>query len=404
LAFQNFFDKTGTILSVIDTSITQIRLTGDTYNSGNLYITGNTIIYNNLTLYGNTSLGNVLIFGDTQLDTLTAYNNAKFLNHLYIMGTGNTSLYTLYVSGSTNHNGILNVTGVTTLSTLNVTGNTNLNGLNNTGNTIHNGNLKVTGSTILAATTISSLNIGGNLNTTGNTIHNGNLIVTGNTTLYNLFITNDIGIGLTATTASLHIKSGNTAAGSAPIKFESGITMLVAEKGAVEYDSVRLFYSDGIPIRQTIIPSAYGEIYENKVAGTTITSTPAGGFIGWVTASSGALKLCSYVNNTAGNITGDTIKISSGGDGDYYVSFSATFTCSTTRVYTISIFKNNIQQTNLTSRIRATAATTYYSTVITGILTGLVTNDFIDVRVAGTNNNDAVILYDGNLSINRINR
>jgi hypothetical protein len=106
-----YLDKIGSQLVVIDSTITQIILTGDTYTNGNLIVggnlntTGNTILNGNLTVTGSTTLA------ATTVSTLTTTS-------AIISGNINTT-------GSTILNGNLNVTG-TTLFNNNITYTSNI--------------------------------------------------------------------------------------------------------------------------------------------------------------------------------------------------------------------------------------------------------------------------------------
>lgn len=252
-----------------------------------------------------------------------------------------------------------------------------------------------------ASISITGLGTFNGLISNSNTNLTSNLYVTGLTYKYNNVIINGkLGLYQNTPTAYIHLPSGSASAGTSPIKLSEGINMTNPEIGAIEYDGTHLYYTDNIPLRQTLIPSAYGEMYEYNTAGSTITSSPGGSYIGWTTAIVGNINKVTYTNNT----TADRLSISSGGDGDYRINFTATVSCSTTRQYKIGVFKNGVQQTKLTIFIRSSSAAIYFPVNITGILSGLVANDYIDIRVAGTNNNDAVRLYTANLSLARINR
>lgn len=60
-----------------------------------------------------------------------------------------------------------------------------------------------------------------------------------------------VGIGLTAT-ASLTIRAGTTAAGTAPLKLTSGVSLTTPEPGAIEYDGTNAYLTDGTSTRYTI--------------------------------------------------------------------------------------------------------------------------------------------------------
>lgn len=54
--------------------------------------------------------------------------------------------------------------------------------------------------------------------------------------------------------AQLHISGGNVAARTAPIKIGSGQLMTTPESGAIEYDGTNLYSTNGVNIRQPILP------------------------------------------------------------------------------------------------------------------------------------------------------
>ncbi|MDO6435240.1 hypothetical protein Q4E93_31780 [Flavitalea sp. BT771] len=55
----------------------------------------------------------------------------------------------------------------------------------------------------------------------------------------------NVGIGVTAPTASLHLAAGTATAGTAPLKLSSGTSLTTPEDGAVEYDGTNYFVSTG---------------------------------------------------------------------------------------------------------------------------------------------------------------
>lgn len=62
----------------------------------------------------------------------------------------------------------------------------------------------------------------------------------------------NIGFGLTAPTAYLHIKAGTATAGTAPLKLTSGTLNTTPEAGAIEYDGTNLYFTDSGGTRRTI--------------------------------------------------------------------------------------------------------------------------------------------------------
>jgi len=63
---------------------------------------------------------------------------------------------------------------------------------------------------------------------------------------YARFNTNgQLGLGITSTSATVHIQAGSATAGSAPIKLTSGTVMTTPEAGAFEFDGTNLFFTIG---------------------------------------------------------------------------------------------------------------------------------------------------------------
>jgi hypothetical protein len=55
----------------------------------------------------------------------------------------------------------------------------------------------------------------------------------------------NVGIGVTAPTAALHLEAGTSTASTAPLKFTSGANLSTPENGAVEYDGTNYFATSG---------------------------------------------------------------------------------------------------------------------------------------------------------------
>ncbi|MEJ7830781.1 MAG: hypothetical protein WKF91_21410, partial [Segetibacter sp.] len=64
-----------------------------------------------------------------------------------------------------------------------------------------------------------------------------------------------LGIGITAPTATIHIKAGTATAGSAPIKLTAGTNLTTPEAGAFEYSNT-LFFTNSDAIRRHIVTAA----------------------------------------------------------------------------------------------------------------------------------------------------
>ena len=79
-----------------------------------------------------------------------------------------------------------------------------------------------------------------------------------------------VGIGLTAPTAMLHLKSGTATANTAPLKLTSGINLTTPEDGAVEYDGTHFYASIGSSRYQLDqqTPSSFSGNLAGDVTGT----------------------------------------------------------------------------------------------------------------------------------------
>lgn len=53
----------------------------------------------------------------------------------------------------------------------------------------------------------------------------------------------NVGIGTASPTAALHLKAGEAAANTAPLKLTSGTNLTTAEEGAFEYDGTNLYFT-----------------------------------------------------------------------------------------------------------------------------------------------------------------
>lgn len=82
-----------------------------------------------------------------------------------------------------------------------------------------------------------------------------------------------------AITALLHLGAGTATAGTGPLKFTSGTLLTTPEAGAVEYDGVDFFITEGTAARARIAPRLLSRttgIDGNAVAATTIFTVPTG--------------------------------------------------------------------------------------------------------------------------------
>jgi hypothetical protein len=170
----------------------------------------------------------------------------------------------------------------------------------------------------------------------------------------------EVGIGVTAATAVLHLKAGTATAGTAPLKFNSGTLMGTAEAGAVEFLSDKYYASittgasrkelalndaaltSGLPVYATtngrLTTTATGGNVVAVTSSATPVSVPAlGGHIrvvGGAGAKAVAMPTGSGVvvgtkftiKDAAGNASGGTITVSCTGSDTIDGATSQTIT------------------------------------------------------------------------------
>ena len=85
----------------------------------------------------------------------------------------------------------------------------------------------------------------------------------------------NVGIGVTAPTADLHIKAGVATAEGAPLKFTSGTNLTTPENGAMEYDGTSLYFTPSSATRRTVVLDTATQTLTNKsiVASQITTGT-----------------------------------------------------------------------------------------------------------------------------------
>ena len=230
-----------------------------------------------------------------------------------------------------------------------------------------------------------------------------NLDVAGgaNSTFYINTTNGRVGIGTNAPTdAWLHIAANTTT--KAHIKLITGTLLTTPIAGAIEYVSPILYITDGGAKRQTLVQSAFGSLYENTEAGTSLTITTANTYYGWISASADGYK---YMTLDTSNATADRMTVDAGGDGDYFISFNASFFTANNNVLThFAVFKNGTITNNVIGEHLCTNANVEQQISGSGILTGLVANDYLDLRITADNNGEVITLKHVSLTAVRINR
>lgn len=91
----------------------------------------------------------------------------------------------------------------------------------------------------------------------------------------NIITLGNVGIGVTAPTARVHISAGTATASTAPLKFTSGTNLTVIENGAEEFDGTEFYLSAG-GTRQTVAKGKSGSFSQVGAATTTFTVTFGG--------------------------------------------------------------------------------------------------------------------------------
>lgn len=122
-----------------------------------------------------------------------------------------------------------------------------------------------------------------------------------------------IAVGLTGSDAQIHISSGLSAAGTAPLKFTSGSLMTIPEAGAVEYDGTDIFYTltTNGQERRNITARPYAAFYSDQNQSN----------------SPGSESIFTYNNTSYSSYIDliDTTKLQVGYTGIYNLAFSIQF-------------------------------------------------------------------------------
>ncbi|MGE3609721.1 MAG: tail fiber domain-containing protein, partial [Bacteriovoracaceae bacterium] len=88
------------------------------------------------------------------------------------------------------------------------------------------------------------------------------------------FASGNVGIGLTAPTAVLHLKAGTATANTAPIKFSSGVLLTSPEDGAVEFDGTSFYVTSGVTRKKVALASTEAEYLLTHIGDVDLTTTP----------------------------------------------------------------------------------------------------------------------------------
>lgn len=128
------------------------------------------------------------------------------------------------------------------------------------------------------SSTSSDWNLTGNTGTTAGTNFIGTtdsqdfVLKTNNTERLRTLSAGNIGIGVPAPTASLHIKPGTASAGTAPLKLTDGPLLTTVEPGAIEYKD-HTFYASTYLVRRSIMLAQDVVVTPVAVSNTTTETT-----------------------------------------------------------------------------------------------------------------------------------
>lgn len=180
----------------------------------------------------------------------------------------------------------------------------------------------------------------------------------------------DFGFGVTTPGATIHIRSGTAAAGTAPIKLNSGTLMTAAETGAVEYDG-KLKYFTPASTARALSPTSY---YYRKNSDTVLASNTAAQ--SWLGLTSGVTLQASTIYDVAGEFRFTTTGTTSHTEAIGFTLTTATLSAATG----IVVLRNNASTTAANGFANYITSTASGTTVITGALT---TSQTVVYRIRG---------------------
>ena len=175
----------------------------------------------------------------------------------------------------------------------------------------------------------------------GGTGASGNLTLesTSHVTKGKIILSDSTGIGEAIPTATLHLKAGTATAGTAPLKFNSGVLLATEENGAMEYDGTNFYLTSG-GARRSIASLNGSDSITNNISnitnsGGSVTITPSAGnslIVNSATVSTnsttGALIVSGGAGiagalNVGGNISGSSLFAGNGSAAAPSISFSS---------------------------------------------------------------------------------
>jgi len=191
------------------------------------------------------------------------------------------------------------------------------------------------------------------------TSNNLRFVVGGGADVLTVDTVGDFGFGVTTPSATLHIKPGTAAAGTAPIKINSGTLMTAAEAGAVEYDG-KLNYFTPAGTSRALTPSSY---FYRKNTSTVLTSNNTAQ--SWLGLTNGVTLQASTIYYVDGEFELTTTGTTSHTEAIGFTLTTATLSAATG----ILVRRNNASTTAANGFNNYITSTASGTTVITGALT-----------------------------------
>ncbi len=181
------------------------------------------------------------------------------------------------------------------------------------------------------------------------------VLATNNTERMRILGTNgNIGIGVTAPTAALHLNAGTATAGTAPLKLSSGTLLSTPESGALEFDGTHYYGTISGTRYQLDNTAAASTTNTLALSGNTLTSTVNGvaatsNAVSGISNTSSANTLTTTVNGVTGasvNMVNSISNTSSGNNLTTTVNGVAA-----TAVPMVNAVSNTLNGTNLTTTV-----------------------------------------------------
>ena len=143
------------------------------------------------------------------------------------------------------------------------------------------------------------------------------------------------------------------------------------------------------------IPPAYGQLYEDNVAGSTISITTGDTYYQWVTSTAGASNLATL------STANDNITIDAGGAGVYEVVIQMSYLGTASEIFTWRVFVDGSQTSEVSSARMIGASGDAGSQSAVGLLT-LADADVVDLRVSCPTSTTSVTVRHVSLTLERV--